>query len=134
MNLQQPQTGQESEETPQGLLQRATTALEAWRKIAADDKLSREAAHAARQMVRSLAAEVRLRQRQVALEIKEQLQREGLWEGRPFVTEIAPAGEFYLAEEYHQDYFARNPTQPYCLAMIPPKLSKLKKQFDSLLK
>ncbi len=68
MNSQQPQTGQESEETPQELLQQAKTALEAWRKIVADEELSREAAHAARQMVRSLAAEVRLRQRQVALD------------------------------------------------------------------
>lgn len=41
------------------------------------------------------------------------------------VTEIEPFGTFYEAEEYHQDYFRRNPDQPYCAAVIAPKLQKL---------
>ena len=44
---------------------------------------------------------------------------------RPIVTEIVPLERFYPAEEYHQDYLARNPRAPYCRAVIAPKLSKL---------
>lgn len=40
------------------------------------------------------------------------------------VTEVAPLPAFYLAEEYHQDYYAKNPNQPYCVAVISPKLEK----------
>jgi peptide-methionine (S)-S-oxide reductase len=68
-------------------------------------------------------------QEQVAQRTKAELEKSGLWGGKPFVTQIEQAGEFYPAEEYHQDYFARNPSQPYCLAVIPPKLAKLRKEF-----
>jgi peptide-methionine (S)-S-oxide reductase len=44
----------------------------------------------------------------------------------PIVTEVAPLDVFYPAEAYHQDYFARNPEQPYCQAVIAPKVSKLR--------
>jgi len=47
-----------------------------------------------------------------------------LWTG-PIVTEIEPVSTFYQAEDYHQDYFRRNPDQPYCAAVIAPKLQKL---------
>jgi peptide-methionine (S)-S-oxide reductase len=43
----------------------------------------------------------------------------------PIVNEITDAGRFWPAEDYHQDFFARNPTQGYCRAIIPPKLKKL---------
>ena len=43
----------------------------------------------------------------------------------PIVTEITKATAFWPAEQYHQNFFARNPDQPYCRAMIPPKLKKL---------
>jgi peptide-methionine (S)-S-oxide reductase len=52
----------------------------------------------------------------------------------PVVTTLEPLGEFYPAEGYHQKYFANNPYQPYCQYMIPPKLTKLHKQFRELLK
>ena len=52
----------------------------------------------------------------------------------PVVTTVEPLGEFYAAEDYHQKYYANNPYQPYCQYMIPPKLSKLHKQFAELLK
>lgn len=42
------------------------------------------------------------------------------------VTEIVPLGKFHRAEEYHQDFYRNNPSQPYCVATIPPKLTKLK--------
>jgi peptide-methionine (S)-S-oxide reductase len=54
--------------------------------------------------------------------------------GDPIVTEVKPLGEFYAAEDYHRRYYANNPYQPYCRAMIPPKLRKVHKQFAELLK
>jgi peptide-methionine (S)-S-oxide reductase len=54
--------------------------------------------------------------------------------GKPVVTTLEPLGEFYAAEDYHQEYYARNPYQPYCQYSIPPKLNKLHKQFSQLLK
>lgn len=47
----------------------------------------------------------------------------------PIVTEIVAAETFYAAEEYHQDYFERNPTQPYCQAVVAPKVAKFRKHF-----
>ncbi|PWU09980.1 MAG: peptide-methionine (S)-S-oxide reductase [Verrucomicrobia bacterium] len=52
-------------------------------------------------------------------------QREQAKFGKPLTTEIVPLGKFYRAEEYHQDYFKKNPTAPYCLFVISPKLRKL---------
>jgi peptide-methionine (S)-S-oxide reductase len=43
----------------------------------------------------------------------------------PIVTEITPASEFYLAENYHQDYYEQNKSAPYCQMVIRPKLKKL---------
>jgi peptide-methionine (S)-S-oxide reductase len=45
---------------------------------------------------------------------------------RPIVTQILPLTKFYPAEEYHYDYYDRNPDQPYCRAVIAPKVAKLK--------
>ncbi|MBM4260694.1 MAG: peptide-methionine (S)-S-oxide reductase MsrA [Deltaproteobacteria bacterium] len=50
------------------------------------------------------------------------------------VTTLEPLTEFCAAEDYHQKFYANNPFQPYCQYMIPPKLSKLHKQFKELLK
>jgi len=50
------------------------------------------------------------------------------------VTTLEPLTEFYPAEDYHQKFYANNPYQSYCQSMIPPKLSKLHKQFAALLK
>lgn len=47
----------------------------------------------------------------------------------PIVTELTPAGTFYVAEDYHQNYYARSPSQPYCTYMIAPKIAKFRKQF-----
>lgn len=52
----------------------------------------------------------------------------------PVVTELKPLAEFYPAEEYHQDYFAKNPAQGYCQIVINPKLQKLREKFASRLK
>lgn len=53
--------------------------------------------------------------------------------GGSIVTELAPLDIFYVAEEYHHDYFKKNPGSGYCQAVIPPKLAKLRKQYAELL-
>lgn len=53
---------------------------------------------------------------------------------RPIVTEIVPADTFYEAEASHQEYFARNPSQPYCTYVVNPKIAKFKKQFTEKMK
>jgi peptide-methionine (S)-S-oxide reductase len=52
----------------------------------------------------------------------------------PIVTEIAEASQFYVAENYHQEYFRRNPAQPYCAYVVRPKVAKFRKQFLEKLK
>jgi peptide-methionine (S)-S-oxide reductase len=52
----------------------------------------------------------------------------------PIVTEVTKFDKFYPAEDYHQEYFANNPTQPYCAAVVAPKVAKFRKQFVSRLK
>ena len=54
--------------------------------------------------------------------------------GKKIVTKISEASTFYPAEDYHQDYYAQNPEQPYCSMVIAPKLEKLKKNYKSKLK
>jgi peptide-methionine (S)-S-oxide reductase len=53
---------------------------------------------------------------------------------RKIVTEVTKATTFYPAEDYHQDYFANNPFQPYCQAVAAPKVDKVRKVFKDLLK
>jgi len=53
---------------------------------------------------------------------------------RPIVTEVVQAGDFYIAEEYHQEYYARNPGQGYCSYVISPKVAKFRKDFFERLK
>lgn len=55
-------------------------------------------------------------------------------DGLQIVTELSPAPVFYPAEDYHQNFFARNPAQGYCNFAIPPKLMKLRSKFQDLLK
>jgi peptide-methionine (S)-S-oxide reductase len=52
----------------------------------------------------------------------------------PIVTEVTFAREFYPAEDYHQEYFANNPNQPYCRAVVSPKVAKFKKLYAELRK
>ncbi|MCS7303961.1 MAG: peptide-methionine (S)-S-oxide reductase MsrA [Thermoguttaceae bacterium] len=72
------------------------------------------------------------KQREAAVRIKERLERSAQFTA-PIVTEIVPFEAFYPAEAYHQDYFRRNPNQPYCQAIIAPKLEKFKKRFSNKL-
>ncbi len=61
------------------------------------------------------------------------LETEKVWD-TPIVTEVVPFGEFYPAEEYHRDYYRRNPGQGYCRAVIAPKVAKLRKLYFEKLK
>ncbi|QDT69892.1 Peptide methionine sulfoxide reductase MsrA 2 [Planctomycetes bacterium MalM25] len=72
-------------------------------------------------------------QRAVAEEVKAALDASGAFRG-PIVTELSPLDIFYPAEAYHQDYFARNPAQGYCRAVIAPKMEKYRKAFADKLK
>jgi peptide-methionine (S)-S-oxide reductase len=54
--------------------------------------------------------------------------------GKKIVTDLEPLGVFYVAENYHQDYFARNKSAPYCELIINPKLEKVQQKFANLLK
>lgn len=62
-----------------------------------------------------------------------ELERAELWDGK-FVTDLTPFQAFYPAEAYHQEYFRRNPYQPYCRAIIVPKVAKFRKQHLARLK
>ena len=68
------------------------------------------------------------RQKELAMEMKEKLNAEKIWED-PIVTEIVPFESFYKAEEYHQDYYNQNASQPYCRFVITPKVEKFEKVF-----
>ena len=72
-------------------------------------------------------------QEQAIQEIIRQLTEESIYE-QPIVTECTAAGVFYPAENYHHAYYAQNPYQPYCQAVISPKLHKLQKRYQHLLR
>jgi peptide-methionine (S)-S-oxide reductase len=72
-------------------------------------------------------------QKAAAEKIIGEINAAGIW-GRPIVTEVTPFKEFFVAEDYHQEYFASNPYQPYCMAVVAPKVIKFRKQFVELLK
>ncbi|HET6763086.1 MAG TPA: peptide-methionine (S)-S-oxide reductase MsrA [Longimicrobiaceae bacterium] len=72
-------------------------------------------------------------QKATAEQVMREIGEAGIW-GAPLVTEVAPAGEFFEAEAYHQNYFARNANQPYCAFVVAPKVAKFRKQFMDRLK
>jgi peptide-methionine (S)-S-oxide reductase len=56
-----------------------------------------------------------------------------LW-GQAIVTEIVPVETFWMGEEYHQDFFAKNPNQGYCNAVVAPKMAKVRAKFTEFLR
>jgi peptide-methionine (S)-S-oxide reductase len=72
-------------------------------------------------------------QRETAEQVVRELEAARIFKRR-IVTELAPFSAFYPAEEYHRDYFRRNPGTGYCAAIIAPKVSKFRKQFAARLK
>ncbi len=67
-------------------------------------------------------------QRRIAEETIREMETAGVWSD-PIVTEVVPAGEFYFAEDYHQEYFTNNPNQPYCSYVVAPKVMKFRQKF-----
>jgi peptide-methionine (S)-S-oxide reductase len=63
----------------------------------------------------------------------EEITRQKLYRD-PIVTEVKPASTFYVAEDYHQEYYARNASQPYCEYVVAPKVAKFRKHFTDRLK
>lgn len=72
------------------------------------------------------------RQREIAERSRAETDASGLYPN-PIVTEIVPLTTFYEAEDYHQNYYRSNPNQPYCRAVIDPKVSKFRKSFQERL-
>jgi peptide-methionine (S)-S-oxide reductase len=72
-------------------------------------------------------------QKKTAEEVIAELTREKVFDS-PIVTAVEPAPEFYAAEDYHQDYFANNPYQPYCMTVVAPKVKKIREKYAKRLK
>ncbi len=72
-------------------------------------------------------------QKRVAEEVIKEVTDEGVYDN-PIVTEVTSFDKFYVAENYHQEYFANNPNQPYCAAVVAPKVAKFRKKFVDRLK
>ncbi len=72
-------------------------------------------------------------QRAVAEQVIQEITAAKIWPAS-LVTEITPFSAFYKAEDYHQDYFALNGEQPYCRAIVAPKVAKFRKRFHDRLK
>ncbi|MDT7779811.1 MAG: peptide-methionine (S)-S-oxide reductase [Acidobacteriota bacterium] len=72
-------------------------------------------------------------QREITDKVIAEITAAGIWDS-PIVTEVVPLEVFYPAEDYHQNYFQNNPSQPYCRAVVAPKVSKFRKHFLEKLK
>ena len=72
-------------------------------------------------------------QKRTAQEIIDEITKEGIYD-KPIVTEVTPFDKFWPAENYHQEYFANNPNQPYCAAVVAPKVAKFRQKFVEKLK
>jgi peptide-methionine (S)-S-oxide reductase len=72
-------------------------------------------------------------QKATAERIIQEIEAEGIWDGR-IVTQVEPLDTFYRGEEYHQEYFRKNPNAGYCRAVVAPKVSKFRKKYRDRLK
>ena len=72
-------------------------------------------------------------QKKVAEELIRDLNARKIWD-KPIVTEVTKFDRFYVAEDYHQEYFVNNPHQPYCQAVVAPKVMKFRRHFMDMLK
>jgi len=72
-------------------------------------------------------------QKQIAEEVIKDLEAQKIWDN-PIVTALEKMEAFYMAEDYHQEYFVNNRFQPYCMAVVAPKVSKFRKHYMDMLK
>ena len=72
-------------------------------------------------------------QKEIAEGLIKELNEQKIWNA-PIVTEVEALKDFYIAEDYHQEYYVNNKFQPYCMAVISPKVSKFRKHYLELLK
>jgi peptide-methionine (S)-S-oxide reductase len=72
-------------------------------------------------------------QRSTAEQMIAELDHQGLF-SKPIVTDLRAATQFYIAEDYHQEYFRNNPQQPYCAFVVSPKLKKFREKFAAKLR
>jgi len=72
-------------------------------------------------------------QKNVAEEVIREISAARIWDA-PILTEVTPFDRFYIAEDYHQEYFKKNPFQGYCRAIIAPKVAKFRHTFAERLK
>lgn len=72
-------------------------------------------------------------QRLIAEEVIQEINRAKIWDA-PIVTEVNPYTKFYSAEEFHRDYFERNPEKAYCQVIIAPKVAEFRKKWEAKLK
>ncbi len=72
-------------------------------------------------------------QKRVAHEVIAEINADGVYDN-PIVTEVTAFDKFWPAEDYHQEYFANNASQPYCAAVVAPKVAKFRQKFVSKLK
>jgi peptide-methionine (S)-S-oxide reductase len=72
-------------------------------------------------------------QKKIAEEVIKDLEAQKIFD-RPIVTTLEQMDKFYMAEDYHQEYFANNPYQPYCMAVVAPKVSKFRKHYMDMLR
>jgi peptide-methionine (S)-S-oxide reductase len=72
-------------------------------------------------------------QRKVAAQVMAEIEQAGIWDD-PLVTEVVPLDVFYQAEDYHQEYYRRNPYQSYCRVVVAPKVAKFRQNYFEKLK
>ena len=72
-------------------------------------------------------------QKDVAEQVIRETNETKMW-GKPIVTEVSPFTVFYKAEDYHQEYYKKNPWQGYCTVVIAPKVAKFRKKYQEMLK
>lgn len=72
-------------------------------------------------------------QRETAVSLIDELNAAHIWD-TPIVTEVTPYENFYVAEEYHQNYYVNNPGQGYCRVVVAPKVAKFRQKFSHLQK
>ena len=72
-------------------------------------------------------------QQETAQQVISEIEAEKIWD-KPIVTQVAPFESFFMAEDYHQEYFRRNPYQGYCQMVVAPKVAKFRQKFAGRLK